>query len=180
MHKGILALLLVVVLTACGSSDAGLTTKDLAIQKVNDDKAVVKYGMSREAAEKVLGQGEKAGLGDSFSYSSGVRVMYRDDNVAGIYLTEESESAYETAGGMKVGMQSDEIRKIYGDQALSDLEKNLDYAYDSDNKQFIQGTEWAKAFDDDTKIYLISVLFDGEGSADTILLTDRQMAMTFR
>ncbi|MFD1907358.1 hypothetical protein ACFSQ7_30550 [Paenibacillus rhizoplanae] len=34
-----------------------MTTKHLAIQKVNDHKAIVEYGMSRAEAEEVLGKG---------------------------------------------------------------------------------------------------------------------------
>ncbi|UQZ36981.1 hypothetical protein C2I18_27680 [Paenibacillus sp. PK3_47] len=181
MRKGFLALLFIALLiTACGSSNGGLTTKDLAIRKVDDSKAVVSYGMSRADAESVLGEGEQLDIGDSFSYSSGVKVMYREDEVAGIYLTEGSEEAYETVDGARIGMNKDAVKGIYGDNYLSDLERNLDYAYDSDNKQFLKEKEWAKTFEDDTKIYLISAFLDGEGSISTIMLTDRKMALTFR
>ncbi|WP_151735699.1 hypothetical protein [Paenibacillus tengchongensis] len=181
MRKGTITLLfLVLLLTACGSSDGGFSTKDLAIQKVGDDQAVVRYGMSRVDAESILGEEGELESGNSFSYSSGVKVMYREDKVAGIYLTEESEGAYETAAGLSSGMNNDDVKKIYGDHYLSDLENNLDYAYDSDSGQYLKETEWAKKFEDDTKIYLISVIFDGQGSARTIMLTDRQMALTFR
>ncbi|WP_150271643.1 hypothetical protein [Paenibacillus tepidiphilus] len=181
MRKCTLTLLfLVILLTACGSSEGGFTTKDLAIKKVSDDKAVVRYGMSRVDAENVLGEEEGTESGYSISYSSGVSVMYREDKVAGIYLTEESEDTYETVDGLSIGMIKDEVKKIYGDNYLYDHGNNLDYAYDSDRGQFLKETEWAKKFEDDTRIYLISVIFDGKGYARTIMLTDRQMALTFR
>ncbi|MEK3683677.1 hypothetical protein [Paenibacillus sp. FSL R10-2736] len=180
MRKSILALLFLFCLTACGSSNGGLTTKDLAIKKVDDDKAVVQYGMNRVDAEKVLGEGEDIKIGNSFAYSSGVRIMYREDKVAGINLTEESEDMYETVGGLIIGMSKEDVKKIYGDQYLADLEKNLDYAYDSDSKQFVKESEWAKNIEDNTKIHLISVMFDGNGYVRSILLTDKQMAMTYR
>lgn len=123
---------------------------------------------------------EEINIGDSFAYSSGVRIMYREDKVAGISMIEESEDAYETVGGLKIGMLKADVKKIYRDQYLADLEKNLDYAYDSDSKQFLKESEWAKNFEDNTKVYLISVLFDGNGYVSSILLTDRQMAMTYR
>lgn len=180
MKKRIGALLILVFLTACGASDNGLTPKDLAIQKVDNKKATVHYGMSRADAEKVLGEGEEAGLGKSFSYGGGVTVMYRGDKVAGVALNEGSEKAYETVEGLRVGMSEEDTRKVYGEHYLNNAEKFIDYAYDSSNKQFLQGTEWAKKFADDSLIYLISVMLDGEKQVSYIMLTDRKMAMTYR
>ncbi|NQX43786.1 hypothetical protein HQN87_00455 [Paenibacillus tritici] len=180
MRKTVLVLLFLFVLTACGSSEDGLTVKDLAIHKSNDDKVVVQYGMSRADAEKVLGTGEDMKIGHTFTYSDGVKIMYREDKVAGIYLTEESKDVYETAQGMKIGMPKDDFKKKYGDQYVADLEKNLDYAYDTDSKQYVKEAEWAKNFEDSTKIYLISMMFDSDGTAQTILLTDRQMAIMYK
>lgn len=56
----------------------------------------------------------------------------------------------------------------------------MDYAYNSDSKQFVKESEWAKNIEDNTKIHLISVMFDGNGYVRSILLTDKQMAMTYR
>lgn len=84
MRKTLLVVLFLFVLTACADSKDGVTTKDLAIQKVNDHKAIVEYGMSRADAEEVLGKGEDKDIANSVMYSSGVRIMYREDKVAGI------------------------------------------------------------------------------------------------
>lgn len=123
MRRGVFVLLFLILLTACGSSKSGLTVDDLAIVKVDDQKAVIKYGMSRADSEKVLGKGEKMTIGDSFTYNSGVRIMYRNDKVAGISLTDESADAYETVSGLKIGMLKDEIKEVYGDQHQGDYEK---------------------------------------------------------
>ncbi|WP_341186322.1 hypothetical protein [Paenibacillus sp. FSL H7-0756] len=168
------------VLTACADSKDGVTTKDLAIQKVNDHKAMVEYGMSRAEAEEVLGKGEDKDIANSIMYSSGVRIMYREDKVAGITLAEESKDTYETTGGFKIGMSKDDFKQIYGDQYLTDMERNLDYAYDSINKRYLHDKEWAAKAEDDTKIYVISGLFNGKGEADGVVLVDKRMAITYR
>lgn len=180
MRKTVLVLLFLFVLTACANSKDGVTTKHLAIQKVNDHKAIVEYGMSRAEAEEVLGKGEEKDIANSVMYSSGVRIMYREDTVAGISLGEESKDAYETVGGFKVGMSKDDFKKIYGEQYLKDMERNLDYAYDSINKRYLQEKEWVAKAEDDTKIYVISAMFNGKGAADGIVLVDKRMAITFR
>lgn len=181
MRKIVLGLLFLFVLTACGDSKGeGLTTKDLAIQKVDDSKAKVQYGMSRTEAEEVLGKGEDKGIANSVAYESGVGIMYREEKVAGITLGKESKDAYETAGGFKIGMSKDEFKQIYGDQYLKDMESNLDYAYDANNKRYLQEKEWVAKSEDDTKIYVISGMFNGKGEADGIVLVDKRMTMTFR
>ncbi|WP_340023032.1 lipoprotein [Paenibacillus sp. FSL K6-1096] len=180
MRKIVFVFLFLFVLTACGDSKDGVTTKDLAIQKVNDSKAVVQYGMSRTEAEEVLGKGEDKGIANAVNYDSGVSIMYREDKVAGITLGKESKDAYETAGGFKIGMSKDDFKQVYGDQYLKDMESNLDYAYDSRNKRYLQEKEWAAKSEDDTKIYVISAMFDGKGVANGIVLVDKRMTMTFR
>lgn len=180
MRKTVLVMLFLFVLTACADSKDGVTTKDLAIQKVNDHKAMVEYGMSRAEAEEVLGKGEDKDIANSIMYSSGVRIMYREDKVAGITLAEESKDTYETTGGFKIGMSKDDFKQIYGDQYLTDMERNLDYAYDSINKRYLHDKEWAAKAEDDTKIYVISGLFNGKGEADGVVLVDKRMAITYR
>lgn len=180
MRKTVLVMLFLFVLTACADSKDGVTTKDLAIQKVNDHKAIVKYGMSRAEAEEVLGKGEDKDIANSVMYSSGVRIMYREDKVAGITLAEESKDTYETIGGFKIGMSKDNFKQIYGDQYLKEMERNLDYAYDATNKRYLQEKEWVAKAEDDTKIYVISAMFNGKGDADGIVLLDKRMAITLR
>lgn len=46
--------------------------------------------MTCSDAEKVLGPGEKTDYDNRFEYASGVKNMYRDDKVAGIYLDMDS------------------------------------------------------------------------------------------
>lgn len=100
--------------------------------------------------------------------------------MAGITLTEESKEAYETVGGFQIGMSKDDFKPIYGDQYLNDTERNLDYAYDSINKRYLQEKEWAAKAEDDTKIFVISALFNGKGEADGVVLVDKRMAIMFR
>ncbi|ETT63472.1 hypothetical protein C173_24292 [Paenibacillus sp. FSL R7-277] len=180
MRKTVLVMLFLFVLTACADSKDGVTTKDLAIQKVNDHKAVVEYGMSRAEAEEVLGKGEDKDIANSVMYSSGVRIMYREDKVAGITLAEESKDTYKTTGGFKIGMSKDDFKQIYGDQYLKEMERNLDYAYDATNKRYLQEKEWVAKAEDDTKIYVISAMFNGKGEADAVVLVDKRMAITLR
>lgn len=180
MRKIVLGLLFLLVLTACGDSKDEITTKQLVIQKVNDSKAKVQYGMSRAEAEEVLGKGEEKGIANAVSYDSGVTIMYREDKVAGMTLGKESKDRYETAGGFQIGMSKDEFKQIYGDQYLKDMESNLDYAYDSNNKRYLQENDWLAKSEDDSKIYMIYAMFDGKGAAKGIGLADKRMTVTYR
>lgn len=174
-----LIVLLLVVLVGCGSgAKDGISVDDLAIVKVDDENQVVKYGMSRAEAEKVLGKGEKVkNLKNYFKYNSDVMIMYRNEKVVGISIGEETADSYQTSNGLKIGMLKDEIKEIYGSQHLGDNESNLDYAYDSVNKKFLDGSSYPDTLEENQKIYMISAMFDEDGYAYTIMLLDRQMAM---
>lgn len=143
--------------------------------RVNDEKQIVSYGMSRTAAEKVIGEGEKVGK-NRFSYNDGIRIMYRDEKVVGIGIGEDSKNVYITNKELKIGMLRDEIKEKYGNQNFGENESNLDYAYDSVNGKFLNKDEWLKNDYDGTKVYLISAMFDDNGYAYSIILTDKQMA----
>lgn len=52
------------------------------------------YGMRRKDAEKVLGTGS-VGITNSYTYESGVSVLYRDDKAVAITLQRESQGYIE-------------------------------------------------------------------------------------
>ncbi|WP_339219422.1 hypothetical protein [Paenibacillus sp. FSL H8-0332] len=176
MRKIILSLLFLAVITACGSS-SGINADDLAIVKVDSEKEIVKYGMSQEDAEKILGPGKKT---TTFStYSSGISIMYRDGAVVCIFIDEESKGKYKTIQGAEVGMSKQELINLYGESgALSLSEIQLDYIYDSTNKKYLTIDE--QSSNNDLKSYQVSVRFKMDGGARVISLLDRQSAMLGR
>ncbi|WP_042201834.1 hypothetical protein [Paenibacillus camerounensis] len=176
MRKGILVLLFLAVLTACGSSKSGITPDDLAIVKVDDKNAVVKYGMSRANVEKVLGEAERDGLGNMMFYADGVSVIFRDNVLVAIHLSEDSKGKYKTVGGAEVNMNKNDFKKIYGDDNSIEAPNNLDYLYDSENKEYL--TEM-KPDQENTKNrkYLISVTFNDNAEANRILVSDVNAAL---
>ncbi|AIQ29390.1 hypothetical protein P40081_15465 [Paenibacillus sp. FSL P4-0081] len=177
MKKSLLTLLFLAFLTACGSSKSGINEDDLAIVKVDNEKEIVKYGMSQEEAEKILGTGKKT---TTFStYSSGISIMYRDGAVVCIFIDEESKGKYKTIQGAEVGMSKKELIDLYGETgAFSLSEIQLDYVYDSTNKKYLTIDE--QSSNNDLKSYQVSVRFKMDGGARLISLLDRQSAMLGR
>ncbi|MGG1613533.1 hypothetical protein [Paenibacillus phoenicis] len=173
--KGIYALIFILflLLSGCNSGNAGgITISDISIHKIGDTKSKVSYGMSRSEAEKVLGAGEKGAFG--YEYESGVTIMYRDDKVVGIVLNKDA--AYENPN-LKIGMLKDELKKIYGNDFLLETPLNLDYAYDSINKTYLNESSPAISQEEAEKVYVVSVMFDENGYANRIMLLDQRMAM---
>lgn len=175
MRRGIVLLFVLIMLTACGASGSGLSTDDLAIIKVNDKKQVVRYGMSRAAAEKVLGKS----VNDSSSflrYENGVDILYRDDSVVLIRLDEESSGIYKTLQGAEVNMNKNDMKGIYGkDTAIETAEYNLDYIYDSIHQKYLTTMELNPEKRD--KFYHISIVLNDRAEAGSILLMDNKAAV---
>ncbi|WP_405115747.1 hypothetical protein MHH28_13605 [Paenibacillus sp. FSL K6-1217] len=172
MRRSFLVLLFLIFLTACSSKGGGLTTDDLAIEKVNDEKQIVSYGMSRSTAEKVLGEGEKDSEANSYNYKNGVRVLYRDNSVVFIYLGEASKGVYRTVQGAEINMNTDELKKIYGeDNYIGENGMVFAYAYDSINKRYL--SEMVAGSEEREKIYEISFGYNG-GELEGILLSDHK------
>ncbi|MBT2290958.1 hypothetical protein J7E73_17815 [Paenibacillus albidus] len=140
--------------------------KDLAIYKVDNEKEVVSYGMSREDAEKVLGKPGKTSFG--VEYDFGVKVMYRNDSVALIYLSTGSEDIYKTSRGAMVGMSKEELTKLYGEKYALD---NLIFYYDAKSKHFLGQTsiDSISSAEDAEGIYIFSSMNHPDGSGSLSL-----------
>lgn len=179
LRGALLFFVLVFLLAGCSQNEqkVELTKKDLTIEKVGESKSKVEYGMSRSDAEKVLGTGEKSTM-SFFSYGSGVKIMYRDDKVAGISLDQESADAYQSPK-IKIGMLKEDIKKTYGEEnILLEAEKNLDFAFDTKEGTFLtQDSKTKENIEDMENVYLVSVVFDDNGYAERIMLLDQRMAM---
>ncbi|ASA20964.1 hypothetical protein [Paenibacillus donghaensis] len=174
MRRCAVLLLMLVLLTACGASNSGLSTDDLAIVKVDDEKQIVQYGMSRAAAEKVLG--EASGDKNYLSYENGVKVLYRDNSVALLSLGEESKGVYKTLQGAEINMNKEELKGIYGkDKAIEVQGNNLDYVYDSINKKYLTTTEVNP--EERKSFYHISININEQGEAKSIFLMDNNAAV---
>ncbi|MRN52011.1 hypothetical protein [Paenibacillus monticola] len=174
MRRSILALLFLILLTACGSSKSGLTADDLAIVKVDNDKEIVRYGMSRASVEKVLGEGEKSDVINIVSYENDVSVLYRDNAVVAILLSEESNGIFKTLQGAEINMNKEDLEKIYGHDNVIEKAKNLDYIYDSIEGKYL--SDMPVDPKDRTKIYHVSVMFNDNGEAENISLLDNNAA----
>lgn len=173
----LLFVILLIVLAGCSQGqEAGLTKKDLSIEKNEDGKSIVEYGMGRSDVEKVIGTGEKSVIG--FSYESGVTIMYREDKVVGIALDKEAADTYKTPK-IKIGMLKEDIKKAYGEEnMLNEAEKSIDFAFDTKEGTFLtQESKTKENIEDMQDVYLVSVAFDDNGYADIIMLLDQRMAM---
>lgn len=177
----LLLLVSLFLVTGCVSTNANISAEDMAVVKSSDKKAVVKYGMSRSDAENILGKGEKTFLG--FEYNDGVIVMYRDDQVVGVSLSEDSKGIYTTSNNIGIGMLEDDIKKQYGDQYMADQSNGgfLTYYYDTDGKAFLKDKSPTSITQENSqKIYVITIAFDENGYADRIMLLDHLMAVYMR
>lgn len=172
-------LIMVVLIILGGCSQANkfepdsFSKDDLAIIKEDDPKFKLSYGMSKTDVEKLLG---KAKEDDStnfriFSYDFGVTIMYREDMVAAIMLSDDSKEIYQTARGASVGMTKEQIKEVYGSKyAVGDHDYNINYIYDSKNDRFIESSG-SKEPEDLEQIYSMSAkVVDGE--VDSIFLMD--------
>lgn len=180
-YVAIVALLL--FLTGC-SGDAGfkpdtLSESDLCIMKM-DNKQKVCYGMEREEAEKVLGQGEKSSF--FYKYDHGVDIIYREGKtVALIRLSEGSEANYSTVRGSKVGDLKQNVFTLYGKKYAIDRETephSIDYVYDVSNKKFLGEISFKnKDFKTLQDHYFVSTGYNDDGYIVYVYLSDIQAIM---
>lgn len=174
---------LLLFLTGC-SGNAGfkpdtLSESDLCIMRM-DNKQKVCYGMEREEAEKVLGQGEKSSF--FYQYDHGVDIVYRDKKtVALIRLTEGSEKIYRTVRGSKVGDLKQNVFTLYGKKYAIDRETqphSIDYVYDVSNKKFLGEISFNKIdFKTLQDHYFVSAGYNDLGSIVYVYLSDLQAIM---
>ncbi|MGF7046443.1 hypothetical protein J2T13_000919 [Paenibacillus sp. DS2015] len=163
------------LLSGCGG-EASFPADDMAIYKTGNKKKVVRYGMSRVEAEKVLGEEEKPS-GDGYLYDSGVAIFYRDDKVAGIRLDKESKKTFQTKN-IKIGMLEDDVKKKYGNITMAVAPLSLDYYYDTLTKKFLDDPmSLPKSQEGKENIYIISNTIDESGSVECIYLFDLKMAL---
>ncbi|MMZ58603.1 hypothetical protein D1872_205910 [compost metagenome] len=174
----VLLLSIIFILVGCNSKPS-LSQDDIGIRKVDDPKAKVIYGMSREDAEKVLGTGKKNSyLG--FDYENGVTVYYRDDNVVGVLIDGESKGIYETTNCLGIGVLESEVEKRFGKDGIKQ-EAFIDYIYDTDSKMFLGKDAPRKQIEDDMeRVFIVSVRFDDNGYANFFSLLDQRMAIFTR
>lgn len=154
------------------------SNNDMCIVKV-DEKVQVCYGEKRSDAEKVLGAGTQNGAEKKYDF--GASVIYRDDTIVGIVLREESKGIFQTVRGAQIGDNKDQIMKMYGEKyAIQETENNLDYAYDSEKKKFIdKATLSQTTVGEGNNIYDISMMFDPSSSgASFIALLDYRAAIS--
>lgn len=170
-----LIVLLFVLLVGCGSgAKDGISVDDLAIVKVDDESQVVKYGMSREEVESVLGQPEEK---YSSKYPSGIDVKYRDDKAVLFSLRQEAGGSYKSVVGAEIGMTKDDIMKIFGEDNVSERESSgsavLSVSYDLKNKKYLDEKLIEEYPAEEYKnILMISIYLDANGKATDISTGD--------
>lgn len=145
-----------------------------------EGEATICYGAPRADVEKILGAGE---VSDSkiTLYSDGVGIMYREDAVAAITLSDGSKGKFKTARGAEIGMTKEKMKNMYGEKYAIDMAPlNLDYAYNTKSKKFISESELSEQKEQDLlETYMISAMFTDEGNARSIMLLDRKMGLFF-
>lgn len=177
MRRGILALLFLVVLAACGSTKSSISAEDLSIVKLDKEKEIVSYGMSREEVDKVLGSGEEDKLMPPFiNYDSGVSAIFRNGKIVLLYLPTESKGTYGGKRGTEIGMTKAQLKKVYGEKnAVETTKYNLNFYYDTEIKEFLNqesAEEAIKNKDRAKLIYCIAFMFDDEGNSDSMQFSD--------
>lgn len=179
MKKIILVFMGILFLTSCGNTfEPDVYSKEdmCIVQKETEEK--ICYGMSRENIEEILGDGTEGSFG-WMDYNGGVTVAYREGKAAGLVLEKESAGQFQTAREAKIGMNKEELKQRYGKKhAVKSGERNLDYFYDSKEKQPLNQLprRTQKEMED---VYIFSFMFNDNG-ADRILLLDARMAMYFK
>lgn len=175
--KGLLIAVLI-LLAGCGSKE-GITTDDLSLVKLDDEKAKVYYGMPREEVEKILGDPDESTKLYTV-YESGVQVLYRDNKVVKLSIGEDAADQFKTAGGAGIGSTKEQLTEIYGDKFIKpNGEQNLDYLYDPENNEYVESFE---KVDRNLleRCYLVSMMFDNDNKVDAITLSDYKAAVMMR
>jgi len=185
-RTGLLVGALLLSVTGCGSEEASFepnvfSEKDMCAVKAENSKSRICYGASREEAEAVVGNAGEEVTPNHVSYDNGIRVFYRDDQVAAIELLEGSAEQYQTARGAKVGMSREEMIKLYGDQYMDSPGSGfLDYFYDSENEKLLTDPKQdlpPGSQEDAEKIRLVSTKLDADEHAEYMMIMDRRWAM---
>ncbi|MCL2422263.1 MAG: hypothetical protein FWD03_10435 [Defluviitaleaceae bacterium] len=114
MFKKILAILIATLfmLAGCTGHNSGETAtphlNPLSVQ--NEDGDIIYFGMSRTAAEEILGEGELTAP-NMYAYQEGsFLLLYRDDTVVLIIVPEVG---WRSPGGAAVDMMRNDLHNLY-------------------------------------------------------------------
>ncbi|MGD6940606.1 hypothetical protein ACQCT6_01035 [Cytobacillus gottheilii] len=180
--KGLMLILFILILlVGCSPSQSqdqdqkeGISEDQLAVIRL-DDGAKISYGMTRDEVNEELGEDnfDEDGL---TGYDSGLGVVYREDKVVSMILSEDSEGVYETADGVSLGMNEQETMEVYGDKSRATQQEpgnSLSYIYDKETKEYWSSHHEVETKSQDIKsLYLIHSRFDPNGSLYMISLGD--------
>ena len=156
----LLVIMLVTILTACGGSDNFAQQSNyihdiLAIR--NSDGGIIYYGMNRADVESILGLGERGTPRHIVVYGDEISILYRDDIVVSIILSNGSE--WRLANGAYVGMQVNNQTIFYN---ISLEEK----------RQFINSVmNFASQTEENVQITIVDYRFVLEGDSELRLVT---------
>jgi outer membrane protein assembly factor BamE (lipoprotein component of BamABCDE complex) len=172
--KGLM-LILFILLAGCSQNPKdGISEDQLAVIRL-DDKVKISFGMTRDEVNEKLGV-ENPGDDVFTGYDSGLSVIFREDKVVSITLSEGSEGVYETADGVGVGMTKQETMDVYGDKsraAQQDPENSLSYIYDTETEEYWSShQEVEMEAQNISGLYLINSRFNPDGSLQMISLGD--------
>ncbi|WP_157793992.1 hypothetical protein [Paenibacillus donghaensis] len=191
MKKVIMLVAMLLTITACNSGNDvadqlepdTFSKQDMAIYKVDNTKGRVSYGMSRKDAEKVLGTGDEATT-NTYTYDSGVGVLYRDDKVVAITLKRESQGVYRTARGAEIGMSTTRITELYGEKhAINGTGNYQEYHYDTETGQFLDEAALLQNPGSKEALrarHIFSAAYDGDNNAIELFLIDGLAARTLK
>jgi hypothetical protein len=163
---------------ACGSPNNAVASNDFCIVQAKDGKAKICYGMTRIDAEKVVGQGKKIGM--LYQYDNGIGIIYNEEAIVNITMTETSKGKYMTASGGEMGMLKEKFKKAYeGKPTLIDDNKKLSYAYSTVEKKYLEKVNYLEMTGEQKqKIYTVNITFNESGYAEGIVLSDLTLGLS--
>ncbi|QDH21992.1 hypothetical protein [Saccharibacillus brassicae] len=99
---GIAAGVWISVSVGCGRAEPefetrAFTEQDMCVVKSEESEPRICYKVSREDAERAIGSAAGEDSLGGVTYEGGIRVFYREDQVAAIDLLEDSLGVYRTA-----------------------------------------------------------------------------------
>jgi hypothetical protein len=147
--------------------------EDMCVRRTETGRQVC-YGQSRLEAEAVAGDGRETMPG-TYEYEGGLSLFYRDDKVAAIRLTGDSQD-YESIRGLQLGASKEEILELYGSTHLIDSSTRfVDYYYDSQKQEFVGIEATATNSEEAIEIYVISIGLEDDVSW-SFMVTDMRHA----
>lgn len=164
------SIVLVVLLSACGGKSITFDKRAIEIINIHTNEKI-SHGMSRVETEKILGKGENIS-DEAFDYEKGVSITYSSNKVRAIGLKSESEGEFETAQGIKVGMLSSEVLKLYGEENnLNDSSSWIEIVYDADKHDYLKSYPNSENTTKDSQLYTLRAYVDDSGYVENFNLT---------